>query len=184
MKDYRLIPSCDYETRGHQTNPRRAAVCTFSDRFYGWTRVRDTASGPSVYRTTLDRYWSETQPNHRNSRRNRPRLSLARGADRGCVNSADARGKAALSRRTPKPAGFPDAHSERGSVLECGTPVPLWSCALEICQMRDCSRVFGKAALSRRAPKPAGFPDAHSERGSVLECGTQFRFRPQTGGAV
>ena len=37
--------------------------------------------------------------------------------------------KAALPRRTPKPVGISRAPGKRASVLECGTTVPLSSCA-------------------------------------------------------
>jgi hypothetical protein len=39
--------------------------------------------------------------------------------------TAVVRGKAALTRRAPKPVGISGACDERTSVLECGTPVPL-----------------------------------------------------------
>jgi hypothetical protein len=78
MKESKLILLCDHETGGHQKYPRRATICSFSDRFYGRTHIRNTPSGSSVHCPTQHRNRSGTRSKDRDSRGNCPRLAVAR----------------------------------------------------------------------------------------------------------
>jgi len=133
MKDCKLSLLYEYETSGYQRSPGCAAVRSFSDRVYGRAHVRDTSSGSSVHRPTLDRNRRGARSNYRHTFRNHARFAVACSADRdsssGRVMFSGKSAKAALAR----------THSKT------------W-------------RTFGVESASR----------------SVVKCGTQFRFRPET----
>src|SRR5437762_830395 len=80
--------------------------------------------------------------------------------------------KAPQRRRTPKPGGVSGVLGGRGSVLECGSPVPLSELLRQSAEVEGVSKV-------KRAYARSGAVEAHSKTGR--SCGGAWWTRQRLG---